>query len=154
MAYTRCKECNSSISKKEITCPHCNHLVPKSSVGVIVSGLSALGIIVLLGVFFVNRSEPEEKAAPINASESLVMGRAFTAVRGLMKDPSSTEFGLSRRLVTADGKNIVCGTVNSKNGFGGYVGFKRFIYIYESGSVMVEQSARESDFSQAWHSLC
>lgn len=38
-----------------------------------------------------------------------------------LKDPNSAEF---RNVVVAG--NIVCGEVNAKNGFGGYVGFKSF----------------------------
>ncbi|MGH8123618.1 MAG: hypothetical protein ACREPT_12700 [Rudaea sp.] len=41
-----------------------------------------------------------------------------------MKDPSSVQFRNMRR--KNDSYNIVCGEVNAKNGYGGYVGFVPF----------------------------
>ncbi|MGR6534027.1 hypothetical protein [Brevundimonas sp. RM1] len=53
---------------------------------------------------------------------------AKDAVRNTLRDPGSAEF---RRIkvVRSDGQpRVVCGEVNSKNAFGGYVGFRDFYY--------------------------
>ena len=42
-----------------------------------------------------------------------------------MRDPSSAQFR-AVRVVDAGGKDALCGSINAKNGFGGYVGFKPF----------------------------
>jgi hypothetical protein len=46
-----------------------------------------------------------------------------------MKDPEAAKF---KNMVVMDlGKRrVICGEVNAKNGYGGYVGFKKF-YMYE-----------------------
>jgi hypothetical protein len=44
----------------------------------------------------------------------------------MMKDPDSARF----RLVTVkklDGARFVCGEINAKNSYGGYVGYQRFL---------------------------
>jgi len=41
-----------------------------------------------------------------------------------LRDPHSAEFSD----VYANSKGIVCGSVNAKNGFGGYIGFSAFWY--------------------------
>jgi hypothetical protein len=49
--------------------------------------------------------------------------RAKKVVAEAMRDPDSTKF----RDVVAYNKNGVCGEVNAKNAYGGYVGYKRFM---------------------------
>lgn len=51
--------------------------------------------------------------------------RAKKLVADQLRDPSSAQF---RNVFRHDG--TVCGQVNGKNGFGAYVGFRRF-YVYE-----------------------
>lgn len=56
--------------------------------------------------------------------EPLEFEQARKLVSYSMRDPSSTQF---RNLTFSDKeKSTVCGEVNSKNGFGAYVGFKPF----------------------------
>jgi hypothetical protein len=46
-----------------------------------------------------------------------------------MRDPPATQFRNLRVVPYADreGYSIVCGEINGKNGFGGFVGFKAFL---------------------------
>ncbi len=48
-----------------------------------------------------------------------------STIRGIMKDPDSAKF---KNIVSSrrDGTVYVCGSVNAKNSFGGYVGFSPF----------------------------
>lgn len=57
---------------------------------------------------------------------------AKQAVKAKLKDPESAEW----RDLTYDGRDNVCGYVNSRNSFGGYVGFRRFRYLL--GMVWIE----------------
>lgn len=50
------------------------------------------------------------------------------AVAAQMRDPASVQF----RDVRA-GRQTLCGEINAKNGFGGYVGFRRFIATFAPG---------------------
>ncbi|WP_286434742.1 hypothetical protein ACDW34_09275 [Acinetobacter piscicola] len=70
---------------------------------------------------------------------------AKEAVLMSLKDPDSAQF-----------QNVkgYCGEVNSKNSYGGYVGFKRFISI--DGSVLLENSedVDSSTFALIWKAHC
>ena len=66
------------------------------------------------------------------------------ALKNFLKDPDSTEIR---------NHNGNCGEVNSKNSFGGYTGFRRF--IASSAIVAVEGENMDSDeFQKAWIQVC
>ncbi len=71
-------------------------------------------------------------------------------VRSRLKDPASAEFRnvLFKR---HEGTPIVCGEVNSKNGFGGYTGFQHFV---GAGEDLVYLEEEVSDFAQVWNEMC
>jgi hypothetical protein len=46
----------------------------------------------------------------------------------ILKDPSSAQIQITRRIV---GK--ICGRYNAKNSYGGYVGFKQFVFLTGPG---------------------
>ena len=51
---------------------------------------------------------------------------AQQVVRGALKDPESATFRNLRLVYFGEG-NVVCGEVNGKNSYGGYVGYKSFV---------------------------
>ncbi|MCA0405307.1 MAG: hypothetical protein LCH39_04055 [Proteobacteria bacterium] len=53
--------------------------------------------------------------------------KAKDLVSRSLKDPSSAQFRDVYLMPKPKGGKCVCGWVNSKNSFGGYVGFRRFI---------------------------
>ena len=57
-------------------------------------------------------------------NESFVFPEFRAPVSGAMNDPSSVQF--KNEILVMNG-NALCGEVNAKNGYGAYVGFKRFI---------------------------
>lgn len=69
--------------------------------------------------------------------------KAEDAVRKQMIDPASTAF---RALEDRNG--FVCGEVNSRNRFGGYVGFRRFIYERKSEAVTIDPQEYLSEDSK------
>jgi hypothetical protein len=58
--------------------------------------------------------------------ESVVIEAALEQVREMLKDPASAQFRNVRVVDHAKGK-VVCGEVNAKNSYGGYVGFTLFV---------------------------
>lgn len=48
---------------------------------------------------------------------------------------------------------VLCGSVNSKNSFGAYVGFNRFIINEKSGRVLAWESDG-SNIDRAWNTFC
>ena len=58
---------------------------------------------------------------------------AQAKVREMLRDPESARF----RNITRHG-GVICGEVNSKNGFGGYAGFANFSYEVTTGKALVD----------------
>lgn len=63
---------------------------------------------------------------------------AQAKVRELLRDPESARF----RNITRHG-GVICGEVNSKNGFGGYAGFANFSYEVATGKALVDDMDEE-----------
>lgn len=59
-------------------------------------------------------------------SEEDALNAAKGSVASGLKDPNSAQFN-GVRLVSYAGGKVICGTVNAKNSFGGYVGFTPFV---------------------------
>lgn len=57
--------------------------------------------------------------------EAVTMQAAQDRVRAVLKDPESARFQ-NLSIKTFEGERVVCGQVNAKNAYGGYVGFTRF----------------------------
>jgi hypothetical protein len=65
------------------------------------------------------------------------------AVRTNLRDPSSAQFSGMRSTKMADGTVIVCGLVNAKNSFGGYVGDELYFAKIRGnavGGMLMEES--------------
>ena len=77
-------------------------------------------------------------------------------VRDQMKDPESTQFRnlrLVRRVDSPEPRYNLCGEVNSKNSFGGYVGFQRFASDGSAGGATIDASGetfRRENFENYW----
>lgn len=69
-------------------------------------------------------------ASAINAAQQ--------EIKNQMKDPESTKFKGVREATNSQGESFVCGEVNSKNSYGGYVGFKSF--AFKSGKSVIDGS--------------
>lgn len=71
------------------------------------------------------------------------IGTAQSSIKNLMKDPDSTNFKAVREIKNSQGGKFVCGEVNSKNSYGGYVGFKNF--AYQGGRAVIDGSFSNPD---------
>lgn len=71
-----------------------------------------------------------------SSSEADVIEAAKQTLANTLKDPLSAQFR-NVRLVDYAGGKVVCGEVNAKNSYGGYVGFKRFV-ASPIGSTMID----------------
>jgi hypothetical protein len=74
---------------------------------------------------------------------------ARAKLRAISKDPDSLQFR-NERVSKAD-PTITCGEMNGKNGFGGYVGFRRF--IVSSGTILTDDG-QNPRFNEAWARFC
>lgn len=77
---------------------------------------------------------------PKNVDQTLA--KQITAdVSDQFTDPVTTQFRRIRPLASREG--IVCGEVNTKNLYGGYVGFKPFRYIVDNRKVYLVNTGCE-----------
>ncbi|MFW2039290.1 hypothetical protein ACG92Y_12385 [Acinetobacter ursingii] len=91
---------------------------------------------------FVAQKQSESQKAQITLAE--------TKVREKLLDPDSAKFR---------NQNGNCGEVNSKNRMGGYVGFSRYIYFPDDGTVAIESDASDSIYTanimnSLWKAKC
>lgn len=84
---------------------------------------------------------PSSSLTPIERPEEAILrpatisgADAQLAIAKKFRDPSSVQFGELRLLERADGRVVVCGNVNAKNGYGGYVGFHPFMAVVGPGN--------------------
>lgn len=143
MALKPCKECGASISEKAESCPMCGAKQPKRT-----SKLLMVFAIVLLGYIFWNILRDDSTTTPIEPTQEqkALAAKASTmrVVSEVLKDPDSAKFEFL---------NENCGTVNSKNSFGGYVGAKRFVSV--EGMVDLEgHSVTNNEMDTLWKKHC
>lgn len=80
-----------------------------------------------------------------------MLAAAEGAIKEALKDPDSAVF--RNESVHRNGKNlIVCGEVNSRNGFGGFSGFKHFVSMGTDTTTFLEDQTR--GFGKVWNSFC
>lgn len=74
------------------------------------------------------------------------------AIKAKLRDPESAQFR-DVAFHSGSGTPITCGEVNSKNGFGGYSGFERFI---AAGDVLtvIESEMADGEMDKLWDKFC
>lgn len=141
MALQPCKECGANVSSKAKTCPHCGALVPKktSKIALILAGLFLLSI--FIGVF----NGEEEKSEPSPEMKKLQNQASIkVALSTILKDSDSAKY----EFVSEN-----CGTVNSKNSFGGYAGPKRFVSVGDTVN-LESYSHNKQEMDALWNKQC
>lgn len=121
--------------------------------------MKTIGMFLLLLVLITSiasKCAPEKTAAEkLQAERELseisarIKGTSYAKrlVRMHLRDPDSAEFG---EVVNVGGGHI-CGTVNGKNGFGGYTGSQGFIV---SGDVVALEESSNERFGAFWREAC
>lgn len=71
-------------------------------------------------------------------------------IKDKLKDGESAKFAK----VYISTSNFVCGEVNSKNSFGGFAGYQRFISAYPAGITTLEENTNEKEFKKSWDKFC
>ena len=70
----------------------------------------------------------------------------------MLRDPDSAKFR-NLELGSFEGSEVVCGEVNSANGFGGMAGFERFV-TNGTDATMLESQISATEFSAIWSEMC
>ena len=94
-------------------------------------------------------SSAEKKAQQEKWFGAETIVAAERAVRGELKDPDAAQFRDVRANYTEEFGVVACGRVNAKNEFGGYTGFRRF--VFGDGRVILEG---RDNVANAWVEAC
>lgn len=90
----------------------------------------------------------EENTAP-KVNEYALFRIARENAKGRLKDPDSAQF----RNQFVGKKGVPCGEVNSKNSFGGFTGYQRFI-ASGGGLAFFEGDMLPEEFESTWRQMC
>lgn len=93
-------------------------------------------------------------AADQEAKEFAWVERGKDAARAKLKDPDSAQFRNVYFHEGADGVPMACGEVNSKNSFGGYGGFQKFMSAGDPELTFMAEQMEPSEFATAWNRFC
>jgi hypothetical protein len=174
MAMTKCKECGAEISTKADSCPQCGAKRKKNSgCALVLLGLLLLFIVAAIvapdaqsptstAPSAANTSsdsaepagEPAESPADRETREMVWMERGKDAARSKLKDPDSAKFQNVYFHQGKDGVPLTCGEINSKNSFGGYGGFQKFISAGQADLTFLQEQMDASEFAKVWNEMC
>jgi len=126
---------------------------------------SVIVVFIVQGVIDANKT-PEQRAqeASMSAKQKAEQEKSEWAyanvkiaedhVKEILKDPDSAKFRnvgvIIPKVLDTEKSGVVCGEVNSKNSFGGYVGFTNFVVI--AGLPAIDD--RSSGFVHLWNKQC
>lgn len=88
------------------------------------------------------------------AREFAWIERSKDAVRAKLKDPDSAQFRGVYFRQAAGAPPMACGEVNSKNSFGGYGGFQRFLSASRPDLTFLAEQMDAKDFAEVWNKFC
>jgi hypothetical protein len=152
---TPCPSCGKQISYTVSKCGHCGYKITQADIearrqsgGEAGWQLGCLAGIVLAAFFFWLLFFRDSESERGGASETAKIVVARDAVRERLRDPSSAEFR-NEKIGSYQGAEVVCGEVNSANGFGGMSGYQRYISNAGAATVLEEQM-EPTEFAKTW----
>lgn len=120
----------------------------------VISGIIGISIIgILLADRLLMPSAPDPIADEQSRQAEWIV-RGQDAVKAKLKDPSSAEFRGVYFNRGKDGLPVTCGEVNSKNSFGGYGGFQKFISAGSAELTFLAEQVDRDEFAKVWNKMC
>lgn len=100
-------------------------------------------------------AKEDESPFADEGKQRLWIVKSRDAIKSRLRDPGSADFR-NVRFYSGGPVPVVCGEVNSKNGFGGYTGFQRFIASGDDPNIAFVASdvAVGDSINEAWDQLC
>ncbi len=166
MSLIKCKACGTQISKKAKLCPSCGEPTPKKT-SFVTWGILIIIVLGVIGSLNSNNTvktkaepqftqaqksdiEKEAKERALRGLEVELTVKSKRSVFSLMKDPDSTKFKNVFFNQTKKGGAVICGNYDSKNSFGAYSGFKRF--ISNGTTTFIEE--KDTNIADIWVETC
>lgn len=84
--------------------------------------------------------------------QALFVGKGKAAVKEKLKDPDSANFRNTFFHMSGKGLPFACGEVNSKNSFGAYGGYQKFISMGAAELTYFQEET--ADFVESWNDFC
>ena len=113
--------------------------------------IGVLGVVLIVAV--ISNLGSGSSQSSYETDKLVIEWAAKDKVRALLRDPESAQFsGIIAKPFSEEGKGIVCGRVQSRNGFGGMSLPQRFIVT--DTIFMIEEQAEPEVFGQNWGILC
>lgn len=98
----------------------------------------ALLTLTSLAACTVNDTPVNTRAAPVTAADHDAIN---LAVVDRLKDPATAQLREVQAFALSNGDRAICGEVNGRNSFGGYVGFQPFYIRARAGNVLAFEVA-------------
>jgi len=162
MALVKCGECGEQISDKAAACPKCGAPATKPKAPPAkTSGCAMVVLASILALAFgsilttMSGSGQKSTAAPSandqRNKEEAWIDAGKDSVRAKLKDGGSAEF---RNVFFSQkgGVPVSCGEVNSKNSFGAFGGFQRYIATNSPATTYIEEQVQ--GFEKSWQQFC
>lgn len=107
--------------------------------------------VVISTLIMIVPKQPKTKEEKLRELEFNVQVLGREMVQNKLKDPDSATFR-NDNVVTKKGITVLCGEVNSRNGFGGMGGYQGFVSNGLPDTTILEEET--SDFATIWNKLC
>ncbi|PZT87755.1 MAG: hypothetical protein DI627_05785 [Acinetobacter sp.] len=102
-----------------------------------------------------NTNQPKEgeieEIAKILKPDTDLIVQSKRHLRGIVKDPDSIKYKNLNAFLDKDGNSYACGEFNSKNSFGAYVGYRKFVY---SGKTLIMDGESKIPFNELEKKFC
>ena len=87
------------------------------------------------------------------SQEQVYIAKTQGHVKGKLRDRSGARF---RHMFVSHkvGAPVVCGQVNAKKGFGGFIGWQRFIAAPVGDLVFLEEQMAAAEMNKTWSQIC
>lgn len=161
-----CAGCQTPIQYSASKCAKCGRKVSEEDIKersktsqTSMDGQSWLGCAALIGAisvfaYLIFSQNPEDKERFRRSIEMAGVERsAQDDIKAILRDPESALFS-SITVSERNSVKVVCGVVNSQNGFGGMTGGKRFISSPGIISVIEGENMQASEFQGSWNTFC
>ena len=106
--------------------------------------------VMILGAVLALAACSAEAVDPVAEEDQTLKIRAELAIEQRLRDPKSAQF--ESFVSRISGTPVVCGTVNSKNAFGGYSGRQPFVYA--GGIATLSEEVGSESFAGFWDDNC
>jgi len=121
-----------------------------------VLAVTVLGVLVVAGC---SESDADKQNREIQKAEKAEADRQQAwifkgqdAVKAKLKDPESAQFKDTFFNKGSSNVPVSCGWVNSKNGFGGFTGYQRYVSAGKAELTFLEEQV--TDFQIVWNKFC